>query len=297
MHRSGFVNIIGRPNVGKSTLLNALVGERMSIITAKPQTTRHRIIGIVNDEDYQIVFSDTPGIIQDPSYGMQKAMNSFVKSTFEDADLMLFVTEDSEKFEEDDPIVKRLKTAEMPLYLIINKIDISTPEATIALIDSWRKRIDFAEVFPISALKQQNTEELLQNIIAKLPEGPAYYPKDQFTDKPERFFVSEIIREKILLLYEQEVPYSCEVLVESFKEGESRSGPLTRISAVIFVARKTQKPIIIGKGGSAIKKLGTLARKDIEKFLEKKVFLELFVKVKENWRDDERYLRQFGYKN
>lgn len=296
MHKSGFVNIIGRPNVGKSTLMNALVGERMSIITNKPQTTRHRIIGILSDEDYQVVFSDTPGMIQDPAYQMQEAMNRFVHSTFEDADVMLFVTEASEQFADDDPILQRLRRVEMPLFLVINKVDLLKDEQILKLIRDWNERLPFTESIPISALHKSNTERLLEVILSYLPEGPVYYPKDQLTDRPERFFVSEIIREKILEQYHQEVPYSCEVAVIAFKEGTTKSGePLIRISAEIYVARKTQKSIIIGKGGSAIKKLGTEARKRIEKFLDSKVFLELHVKVKDNWRDDERQLKHFGY--
>jgi len=295
-HRSGFVNIIGRPNVGKSTLMNALVGERMSIITRKPQTTRHRIIGLLSAEDYQIVFSDTPGIIEDPAYRMQKAMNRFVETTFEDADIMLFVTEVGETYAEDDPVMEKLRQIEAPLFLVLNKIDTVGEEQVQQLLKTWNERVDFKESIPISALHKVNTERLLSLILEHLPEGPAYYPKDQLTDRPERFFVSEIIREKILLLYEQEVPYSCEVAVISFKEDQTKKGEdLIRIAAEVYVARKTQKAIIIGKGGSAIKKLGTEARKDIEAFLQSKVFLELRVKVKDNWRDDERMLKYFGY--
>ena len=295
VHKSGFVNIIGRPNVGKSTLMNALVGERMSIITSKPQTTRHRIIGILSGEDYQVVFSDTPGIIQDPSYKMQEAMNRFVHGSFDDADIMLFVTDKFEKYADDDPIMHRLKTVKCPLFLVINKIDLATPEEVAHLIQDWNNRLTFLETIPIAALHKQNTDTVFNLILENIPEGPVYYPKDQLTDKPERFFVSEIIREKILLLYKQEVPYSCEVVVESFKEGEAKGKPITRIGANIYVARKTQKAIIIGKGGSAIKRLGTESRKDIETFLDQKVFLELYVKVKDNWRDDERMLKNFGY--
>ncbi len=296
MHKSGFVNIIGRPNVGKSTLMNALVGERMSIITNKPQTTRHRIIGIVSEEDYQIVFSDTPGIIKDPSYKMHEAMNRFVNTTFEDADVMLFVTEATENYEDDDPVIFKLNKIKVPLFLVINKIDKTEPETLKRLIELWNNRVPFTETIPISALHKTNTEKLFQLILDSMPEGPVYYPKDQLTDKPERFFISEIIREKILLLYKQEVPYSCEVVVDSFKETQTNKGEdLVRISALIYVARKTQKAIIIGKGGTAIKKLGTEARKSIETFLEKKVFLEIHVKYKENWRDDERLLKHFGY--
>ena len=296
-HKSGFVNIIGRPNVGKSTLMNALVGERMSIITNKPQTTRHRIIGILSDDDYQIVFSDTPGIIEAPAYKMQNAMNSFVNTSFEDADIMLFVTELSEKYEDDDPIIERLKNIKVPLFLVINKIDLNTGDEILQLIKTWNDRIAFQETIPISALNKANTETLLQLIISNIPEGPVYYPKDQLTDKSERFFVSEIIREQILILYRQEIPYSCEVIVDEFKKTKTNKGEkLVRIHATIFVARKTQKPILIGKNGSAIKRLGTEARKGIETFLEQKVFLELHIKVKENWRNDERMLKHFGYK-
>lgn len=298
MHKSGFVNIIGRPNVGKSTLMNALVGERMSIITNKPQTTRHRIIGILSGENHQVIFSDTPGVIQDPAYKMQEMMNRFVHATFEDGDIMLFVTDAEEDYEDDDPIIQRLQKVEAPLFLVLNKIDLLEDTIILQLLQKWNERLNFTESIPISALKRKNTDRLLELIIRYLPEGPVYYPKDQLTDRPERFFVSEIIREKILELYKQEVPYSCEVVVVSFKESQTNKGePLARISAEIFVARKTQKAIIIGKGGSAIKRLGMEARKSIETFLEEKVFLELHVKIKDNWRDDERLLKQFGYQN
>lgn len=298
MHKSGFVNIIGRPNVGKSTLLNALVGERMSIITNKPQTTRHRIFGILSGEDFQIVFSDTPGVIKTPAYKMQEIMNRFVNSTFEDADVMLFVTEPNEKYEDDDPIIARLKTIEVPLFLIINKVDLSTQKEIMAMIESWNQRVPFTKSLPVSALHQLGTDGLLNLIIEHLPEGPAYFPKDQLTDRTERFFASEIIREKILEQYEQEIPYSCEVDIEDFKDSETKSGePLARISAIIYVSRKTQKAILIGKNGEAIKRLGTEARKAIETFLDRKVFLELHVKVRDNWRDDEQMLRKFGYQD
>lgn len=296
MHKSGFVNIIGNPNVGKSTLMNAMVGERMSIITAKPQTTRHRIVGILSGDDFQIIFSDTPGIIKKPVYKMQEAMNRFVKSTFEDADLMLFVTEVNEKYAEDDPIFDQLKNLTVPKFLVINKIDVSDPDAVIKLIKWWNERINFNETIPLSALEKKNTEVLLKLVQDNLQEGPAYYPKDQLTDRPERFFVSEIIREKILELYHQEIPYSTEVHVESFKETKTNDDkPLVKIYAIIFVAREKQKMIVLGKGGSAIKRLGMESRKSLEKWLESKVFLELHVKVKDNWRDDERQLRHFGY--
>lgn len=293
-HRSGFVNIIGRPNVGKSTLMNALVGERMSIITHKPQTTRHRIIGIVNDEHYQIVFSDTPGVIDKPAYKMQEAMNRFAVSTFEDADLMLFVTEKDETFADDDPILLRLKNLQAPIFLVINKIDLMSETEILLFIQQWNERVTFAEIIPISALQQRNTDRLLKLILERLPEGPVYYPKDQFTDRPERFFVSEIIREKILTNYRQEIPYSCEVIIEFFKQDEQKPD-LVRIGAAIIVARKTQKSILIGKGGAAIKQLGIDARKAIETFLEKRVHLELFVKIKEDWRNDDKMLNSFGY--
>lgn len=296
MHKSGFVNIIGNPNVGKSTLMNALVGEKMSIITAKPQTTRHRIIGILSGEDFQIVFSDTPGIIKDPIYKMQEAMNRFVRSTFKDADMMLFVTEANERYKEDDPIFDDLKNLEIPKFLIINKTDITDDDKIIQLIKWWNDRIDFKETIPISALKKVNTEKVLKLIQDNLNEGPAFYPKDQLTDRPERFFVSEIIREKILENYHQEIPYSVEVNVEHFKETKTKAGkPLVRIYAHIYVARETQKMIVLGKGGSAIKRLGTSSRLALERWLEQKVFLELHVKVKKNWRDDERQLKHFGY--
>ena len=275
--------------------MNALLGERMSIITNKPQTTRHRIIGIWNDEEYQIVFSDTPGIIDDPHYKMQESMNHYAFSTFEDADVMIYMTDVMEKQVLDERLHKRLSNLDVPLILLINKVDLSKQKKVIEVINFWKKRLSFSQIFPISALENQGVKHVMEEIKALLPEGPPYYPKDQLTDKSERFFVSEIIREKILELFHQEVPYSCEVIVERFKEGESRSGKIIRISAVIFVARKTQKSIIIGKNGSMIKKLGTEARKNIETFLDEKVFLELRVKVKDNWRDDERVLKHFGY--
>ncbi|MEZ4987570.1 MAG: GTPase Era [Saprospiraceae bacterium] len=296
MHKSGFVNIIGRPNAGKSTLMNALVGERMSIITAKPQTTRHRIIGLLSGDDFQIVFSDTPGIIKDPAYRMQEVMNRFVNTTYEDADIMLFVAGMDEQYTADDPVVAQLKQMEAPVFLVLNKMDTSNQQEVLARISQWREWVDFAEVFPISALHQQGTDGMLKAIIAALPEGPAYYPKDQLTDRPERFFVSEIIREKIMENYHQEIPYSVEVVVESFKETQTNKGEdIIRISATIYVMRPTQKSIIIGKGGQSIKELGTASRTALETFLENKVFLELHVKVRENWRDDEQWLKRFGY--
>ncbi len=283
--------------MGKSTLMNALVGERMSIITNKPQTTRHRIIGIVNDDDFQIVFSDTPGVINDPAYKMHEAMNHFVQGSFEDADLVLFVTEPGETYADDDPIIEKLQRLRVPLFLLINKIDTSDESTLLHMIKTWNDRVPFTETIPISALNKTNTETVLKLILERLPEGPAYYPKDQLTDRPERFFVSEIIREKILLLYQQEVPYFTEVVVTSFKEDVTGKGdPIIRIGADIYVGRKTQKAILIGKGGQAIKKLGMEARKDIETWLDSKIYLELHVKVKDNWRDNDYLLKQFGYR-
>ncbi len=296
-HRSGFVNIIGRPNVGKSTLMNALVGERMSIITHKPQTTRHRILGIVSAPSYQIVFSDTPGFIRKPSYKMHNAMNQFVRSTFEDADVMLFVTEPNERYEENDELFEKLEKIQVPLLLVVNKIDLIDQSTLSGIFEIWRSRIPtFTDEIGISALKKFNTDPLLQKILTFLPQGPAYYPPDQLTDRPERFFIAEIIREKIFLNYRDEIPYSCEVLIESFKETQTNGGlDLTRIEALIFVARETQKSIVLGKDGAAIKKLGSDARKEMEEYLQTKVFLEMTVKVRDNWRDDENQLKKMGY--
>lgn len=297
-HRAGFVNIIGRPNVGKSTLMNALVGERMSIITHKPQTTRHRIIGILSGADFQMVFSDTPGIIQQPSYKMQEAMNRFVYSSFEDADLLLWVIDPKEQIEQHGKLIQQLGRMKIPIFLIMNKIDATEPTFWESRIPQWEKTGIFQKIIQISALHKTGTNQVLEAILAQLPLSPPYYPKDQLTDKPERFFTSEIIREKILLFYHQEIPYSTEVVVESFKEGNTKSGlPLLSIAAIIYVSRKTQKSILIGKQGEAIKKLGSAARKDLETFFEQKVFLELHVKVRDNWRDDEKMLKNFGYNN
>lgn len=294
-HRSGFVNIIGHPNVGKSTLLNAIIGEKMSIITHKPQTTRHRIIAILNEDDLQIVFSDTPGMIQKPNYKLQEKMNSFVKGTTEDADLMLLVVDLKEVLQNDSVLVDIIKKTKSPLFLVLNKVDISNSELIQEKTNFWKKHASFEEIFQISALHKTGTTELLEKIKEKMPLGPAYYPKDQFTDRSERFFVSEIIREKILLLYHQEIPYASEVVVETFKDDPDPARKLVRILAHIFVSRKTQKGILIGDKGSSIKKLGIESRIDIEKFLEKKVHLELYVKVKEDWRDDDKLLKSFGY--
>ncbi len=298
MHRSGFINIIGHPNVGKSTLMNALVGERMSIITNKPQTTRHRIIGILSGEDFQMVLSDTPGVVDKPAYKMHQAMNSFVQSTFEDADLMLLVTDVLETYPAEDHLLAQLrKQQEIPMFVVLNKIDLVDEEKLAQLQQFWIEQLPQATLISISALKKTNTDLLLNTLKENLPEGPEYYPKDQLTDRPERFFMSEIIREKIMLLYHQEIPYATQVIIEEFKEDQTVGGKaIARISATIFVERDTQKSILIGKNGVSIKKLGTDARQDMEIFLEKKVFLELFVKVKDNWRNDDYLLKQFGYK-
>lgn len=296
MHKSGFVNIIGRPNVGKSTIMNALVGERMSIITAKPQTTRHRIIGILSSDDFQIVFSDTPGIIQKPAYKMQESLNRFAYSAFDDADVLLFVATADEKYTEEDPFIRQLNKLNQPKFLIYNKTDLSEQEQVKQAMAWWNAQVNFTESFAVSALHQANLSGMLERILAHLPEAPAYYPKDQLTDRPERFFVAEIIREKMLEQYYQEIPYSVEVTVEAFQETKTKDGiPLINIQALIFAARLSQKAIILGKNGSAIKQLGTSARKALETWLEKKVFLELHVKVRENWRDDDKMLKAFGY--
>lgn len=298
MHRSGFINIIGHPNVGKSTLMNALVGERMSIITNKPQTTRHRIIGILSGEDFQMVLSDTPGVVEKPAYKMHQAMNSFVQSTFEDADLMLLVTDVLEEYKAGDQLLEQLRRqTSIPMFVVLNKIDLVDEEKLEQLKTFWAEQLPNAQVIPISALKKISTDLLLDTLKESLPEGPEYYPKDQLTDRPERFFMSEIIREKIMTLYHQEIPYATQVIIEEFKEDQTVGGKaIARISATIFVERDTQKSILIGKNGVSIKKLGMEARLDMEKFLEKKVFLELFVKVKDNWRNDDFLLKQFGYK-
>lgn len=294
-HFSGYVNIIGRPNVGKSTLLNAMVGEKMAIITSKPQTTRHRILGILSEENFQIVFSDTPGLIHDPGYKMQKAMNDAAFSIFEDADVVLFVIDPYNNYDGTEKVLDKLKRTDVPKFLIINKVDQSDPDTLKEMMALWKTRIEFDEVHCISALEKIGVDNLLECIKARLPEGPVYFPKDQISDRSERFFISEIIREKILMFYKQEIPYSSEVVVTEFKETILRDEPFVRIRAEIYVMRDTQKQIIIGRQGSSIKKLGIEARKDIEKFLEKRIHLELFVKVKEKWRDDDRFLKGFGY--
>ena len=290
-HKSGFVNIIGRPNVGKSTLLNQFIGQKMAIVTHKPQTTRHRILAVISEDDYQIVFSDSPGIVKDPGYELHRSLNSSAFSSFEDADVLLMMTDDRDELDTQPNLVQRLENLEVPRYLVINKID-RMDESRLEEIESyWAKLISFDAIFKISARDAINTSPLFDEIKNNLPDGPAYYPKDQLTDRNERFFVTEIIREEILLQFRQEIPYACEVAIETYQEEDH----ITRIAALIFVSRKTQKGIIIGKAGSAIKKLGTAARLKIEKFLETKVYLELHVKVKKDWRDDQNMLRRFGY--
>ncbi len=289
--KAGFVNILGNPNVGKSTLMNRLVGERLSIITNKSQTTRHRIKGIVNGENYQIIFSDTPGVVK-PSYKMQEYMLDFSKSAIIDADIILYVTDTVESNDKNPDFIQKVNASEAPVLLVINKIDLTTPDKLNTLFDRWKELIPRAEIFPISATENFNVDNLYQRILELLPVGEPYFGKDDLTDMPARFFVNEIIREKILLNYEKEVPYSVEVVVEEFKEDDKR----LNISAVINVERESQKGILIGKQGAALKKVGTEARKDIETFFGKKVFLSLFVKVLKDWRNKENELKQFGYK-
>lgn len=295
MHKSGFVNIIGQPNVGKSTLMNAMLGSKMSIITSKPQTTRHRILGIYSDEDYQIIFSDSPGLIEDPKYAMHESMNNFAYSGFEDADIVLFVVDLFEQYEGDEKVLRLLQKTEVPKFLIINKIDLDKDEKLAALRERWKDRIAFDNTFEISAMHGIGLETLKEAILEALPEGPIYYPKDQMSDRNVRFFISEIIREKILEQYKQEVPYSVEVIIDDFKDTVKKEKPFAHIYASIYVDRKTQKGIIIGKNASAIKKLGTAAREKIEEFLGHQVYLELKAKVKANWRNDDRQLKHFGY--
>ena len=289
-HRAGFVNIIGNPNVGKSTLMNALVGEKLSIVTAKAQTTRHRIMGIVNGEDYQIVYSDTPGILK-PNYRLQQSMMNFVDTAIGDADIILYVTDTVEKGDKNEEYIAKLKNIQCPVILVINKIDISSQEQVMELMKWWKEQIPNAIIFPASAQEKFNLDNIFDAIVGNLPVAPAWYDKDVFTDKNLRFFASEIVREKIFLTYKEEIPYSCEVVVEEFKEGAERYD----ISAVIYVMRETQKGIIIGKGGQSLKKVGTQARIDMEDFFQKKVFLRLYVKVDADWRESKKELRRFGY--
>jgi len=288
-HKAGFVNIIGKPNVGKSTLMNVMIGERLSIITSKAQTTRHRIMGILNGEDFQIVYSDTPGIIS-PHYELHEAMMSFVHVSLDDADVILFVTDIFEKYDEDD-VLKKLKTVQAPILLLINKIDLAKPEQIEEKIAYWKEHINAKEIIPISALRKENTNIIFDKILECLPEHPPYYPKDEMTDRSQRFFASEIIREKIFMTYKQEIPYSCEVIITSFKEEET----IIRMTAEILVERPTQKSIVIGKGGENLKKVGIAARKDLEEFFQKQVFLAQHVRVEEDWRNKRNKLLSLGY--
>jgi len=290
VHRSGFVNIIGNPNVGKSTLMNALVGEKLSIITSKAQTTRHRIMGIVNGVDYQIVYSDTPGILK-PNYKLQEQMMNFVDTAMGDADIMLYLTDVVETGDKNKEYINKLRQITIPVLLVINKIDLSNQQELEQLVEQWRNLLPHAEIFPVSALEKFNLDHLFDRIVALLPPSPPWYDKEVFTDRNLRFFASEIIREKILLNYEQEIPYCTEVVIEDFKEDKE----IYRIQAVINVMRDSQKGIIIGAKGGMLKKVGTQARIDMEAFFERKVFLQLFVKVAPNWREDKRKLKQFGY--
>ena len=291
MHKSGFVNIIGNPNVGKSSLMNSLVGEKLSIITSKAQTTRHRILGIVNGENFQLVLSDTPGIIK-PNYELQTSMMDFVKTAIDDADIIIYMIEVGESSLKDKDLYNKIKSSKIPVLLVINKIDLTNQGDLEEQVDKWKDKLPNAEVFPISALQKFQTENLLQRLIELLPESPAYFPKDQLTDKPERFFVNEIIREKILLNYKKEIPYSVEVITEEFKEDET----IIRIRSIIMVERDSQKGIIIGHKGDALKKTGIQARKDLEDFFGKQIHIELFVKVNKNWRNNQNQLKRFGYK-
>ena len=289
-HKAGFVNIIGNPNVGKSTLMNAFVGEKLSIITSKAQTTRHRILGIVNGEDFQVILSDTPGIIK-PAYQLQESMMDFVKSAFEDADILLYMVEIGEKELKDEAFFRKIVNSEIPVLLLLNKIDKSDQQQLEEQVQLWKEKVPNAEIFPVSALEGFNVPQVFNRIVELLPESPPFYPKDTLTDKPERFFVNEIIREKILMHYKKEIPYSVEIDTEEFFEEEE----IIRMRSIIMVERETQKGIIIGHKGAALKRVGVEARKDLEKFFGKQVHLELYVKVNKNWRSDQRQLKRFGY--
>lgn len=290
MHKAGFVNIVGNPNVGKSTLMNALVGERVSIATFKSQTTRHRIMGIHNTEDAQIVFSDTPGVIK-PNYKLQESMLNFSLSALIDADVLLYVTDVVEDFEKNSEFIERVNNLDIPVLLLINKVDLSNQDKLEELVIAWEELMPKAEILPISAQNKFGVDYIMQRIIELLPVSPPYFGKDQWTDKPARFFVSEIIREKILLYYDKEIPYSVEIVVEEYKESTQQIS----IQAVIYVERESQKGIIIGKEGRALKKVATEARKELERFFGKKIYLRTFVKVEKDWRDSNRNLRNFGY--
>ena len=290
MHKAGFVNIIGNPNVGKSTLMNAFIGEKLSIITSKAQTTRHRILGIVNGEDFQVILSDTPGIIK-PAYELQASMMDFVKSAFDDADVLIYMVEIGEKELKDEAFFNKITNSKIPVLLLLNKIDKSNQKQLEEQSELWQQKVPNAEFFPISATEGFNIKNVFDRIIELLPESPAFYPKDQLTDKPERFFVNEAIREKILMHYKKEIPYAVEVDTEEFFEEDN----IIRMRSVIMVERETQKGIIIGHKGSALKRVGVEARKDLEKFFGKQVHLELYVKVNKNWRSNQNQLRRFGY--
>lgn len=290
MHKAGFVSIVGNPNVGKSTLMNLFVGERISIATFKAQTTRHRIMGIVSTDDYQIVFSDTPGVLK-PNYKLQEDMLAFSVSSLEDADILLYVTDTVEKQSKNEDFISKVKKLNIPILVLINKIDLSNEKEVTKLVEYWHELIPQAEIVPLSAKARFNVDNVQKRIVELLPESPDYFDKDQLTDKPSRFIVSEIIREKILLYYDKEIPYSVEVLVTEFKEDKK----LIRIAATIFVERESQKGIIIGHGGVALKRVGEEARRDIQKFFDKKVFLQLYVKVNPNWRNSSKSLESFGY--
>ncbi len=289
-HKAGFVNIIGNPNVGKSTLMNAFVGEKLSIITSKAQTTRHRILGIVNGDDFQVVLSDTPGIIK-PAYELQESMMGFVKSAFEDADVLLYMVEIGEQELKDEAFFNKITSSKIPVLLLLNKIDKSNQEQLETQVQVWTEKVPNAEIFPISALEGFNVKEVFNRIIDLLPESPAFYPKDQLTDKPERFFINETIREKILIHYKKEIPYAVEIETEEFFEEDN----IIRIRSVIMVERETQKGIIIGHKGSALKRVGIEARKDLEAFFGKQIHLETYVKVNKNWRSNQKQLKRFGY--
>ena len=289
-HKAGFVNIIGNPNVGKSTLMNAFVGEKLSIITSKAQTTRHRILGIVNGDDFQVLFSDTPGIIK-PAYELQKSMMEFVKSAFEDADILIYMVEIGEQALKDEAFFEKITNSKIPVLLLLNKIDTSNQEQLESQVQFWAQKVPNAEIIPISAKEGFQVKEVFDRIIALLPESPPFYPKDQLTDKPERFFINETIREKILLHYKKEIPYAVEVDTEEFLEDEH----IIRIRSVIMVERDTQKGIIIGHKGAALKRVGMEARKDLEQFFGKQIHIDLYVKVNKNWRSNQNQLKRFGY--
>ena len=291
MHKAGFVNIVGNPNVGKSTLMNLLMGERISIATFKAQTTRHRIMGIINTDDSQIVFSDTPGVLK-PNYKLQESMLAFSESALQDADVLLYVTDVVEKPDKNADFITKVQRMQVPILVLINKIDLSNQAGVVKLIEAWKEVLPQAEIFPISAQAKFGVDSVLARIKELLPDSPPYFEKDQWTDKPARFFVTEIIREKILLYYDKEIPYACEVVVEEFKEAEKN----IRIRALIYVERDSQKGIIIGHKGVAIKQVVTEARKTLEKFFQKSIFLEVFVKVDKDWRQNDRRLEAYGYR-